>query len=280
MKNVTRTFLLLGVVVVFLSIILSVMGLLVEELYQDTNFYILKGWWINDWVTLLVAVPIFFLALALGKRGSKTGFALLAGLMMYTVYNYSYYLFGAAFNAMFLGYVVVFVMGIFGIITGVLTLIGLLRSDDLPSVRISKSISIYMTLTAIFLSIGWIGQWINFILKGIKPPLLEQFGATNHLVAALDMTLVVPWFLLGAVLLWKQSIIGLIISLMLHLKAVIYNVILIWGSLFQHGAGVEGAAALIPLWAFFLIGSALSLIGLLRTIDDKKINNVHRSRWI
>lgn len=264
MKYTSNIFLQLGIVVMLLSATLSLIGLFVDDLYHDTNLFILSGWRINDWVTLLVATPIFLIAIFLGKRGSKIGFALLAGLMTYTVYNYSYYLFGAAFNAAFLGYVIVFVLGIFGLITGVITLLNLVSRDDLPSILVGKSISVYMIITATFLSIGWVGQWLNFIIKGIKPPLLEQLGATNHLVAALDMTLVVPWFLFGAVLLWKEHILGLIVSLMVNLKSIIYNVILIWGSFFQHGEGVEGALSLIPLWGFFLIGSVLSMVGLLR----------------
>ncbi|MEW8987367.1 MAG: hypothetical protein AB2401_10275, partial [Bacillus sp. (in: firmicutes)] len=246
MKYTSKIFLQLGTAVMLLSATLSLIGLLVEDLYQDTNFFILSGWRINDWVTLLVATPIFIIAISLGKRGNKSGFALLAGLMMYTVYNYSYYLFGAAFNAAFLGYVIVFVLGIFGLITGVITLLHLVSQEDLPSILVTKSISVYMIMTATFLSIGWVGQWLNFIIKGIKPPLLEQLGSTNHLVAALDMTFVVPWFLFGAILLWKEHILGLIVSLMVNVKSVIYNVILIWGSFFQHGEGVEGAATLIP----------------------------------
>lgn len=266
MKAISRIFLQLGFAVMFLSAALSLMGLLWEGLYQDTNWFILTGWWINDWVTLLMAVPLFFLAIYLGKKGSKRGFALLTGLMMYTVYNYSYYLFGAAFNAAFLGYVFVFVLGLFGLLTGACILFSMLRRDDLPSIRATRSISSYMVLTGVFLSIGWIGQWVNFILKGINPPLLEQLGATNHLVAALDLTVVVPWFVFAAVLLWKQNILGLIISFMVHVKTVIYNVILLWGSVFQHNAGVDGAAVLMPLWGFFLMGSIASLVILFRSL--------------
>lgn len=265
-KDLSRLFLNIGFSIMLLSGALSLIGLFGDGLYQDTNLFILKGWWINDWVTLLIAFPAFILAIILAKQGLKGGYALLAGLMMYTVYNYSYYLFGAAFNAAFLGYVFVFVLGLFGLITGTLTLFNLLRKEDFPSIRSTRVISSYMVLTPVFLSIGWVGQWLNFVLEGITPPLLEQLDATNHLVAALDMSLVVPWFFLGAVLLWKQSVLGLVVALMINVKTVIYNVILMWGSIYQHQLGVEGAAALIPLWGFFLIGSAASLIVLFRSI--------------
>ncbi|MGM0904533.1 MAG: hypothetical protein ACQEXB_25995 [Bacillota bacterium] len=277
MNIIPRLFLQLGFAVMLLSLTLSLMGLFLDGLYQDTNLFILNGWWINDWVTLLIAVPLLLLALYLAKQGSIRGFSLLLGLMMYTVYNYSYYLFGAAFNIGFLGYVFVFVLALFGLLTGGILLINLLNSEDLPSIRVSRMISSYMILTAVFLSIGWVGQWLNFVLTGNKPALLEQLGATNHLVAALDMTFVVPWFIFGAVLLWKQSILGHIVSLVVNVKTVIYNVILLWGSFFQHKAGVESAADLIPLWGFFLVGSAGSMFVLLKSIKERMINNLWKS---
>lgn len=270
MNNISRIFLRLGFTALVLSATLSIIGLTWKGLYQDTNSLILKGWWFNDWVTLLVAVPLFALAIFLSNKGSIRGFALLMGLMMFTVYNYSFYLFGAAFNAVFLGYVAVFVVGIFGLLAGTLTLLSLLKSDHFPNIVVSKSISSYMVLTAIFLSIGWVGQWLDFVITGNKPQLMEQFEASNHLVAALDMTFVVPWFLFGAFLLWKQRISGLIVSFMVHVKTVIYNVILLWSSIAQYVDGVEGAKAFIPLWGFFLIGSTVSLVGLLRPLNKPK----------
>ncbi|OIJ19411.1 hypothetical protein BKP45_13270 [Anaerobacillus alkalidiazotrophicus] len=266
MKNISRVFLRIGIAIMLLSATLSLIGLLWEELYQDTNLLIVEGWWMNDWVTLLLAVPLFAIAIFLGKKGSKHGFGLLVGLMMYTVYNYSFYLFGAAFNAVFLGYVVVFVLGLFGLLTGALTLFTLLRKEDVPSIKVARVISIYMVVTALFLCIGWVGQWLSFVVTGTTPALMEQLEATNHLVAALDLTFVVPWFIFGAVLLWKYRVSGLIVSLMVHMKTVIYNVILLWSSISQHTSGVEGAIDFIPLWGFFFVGSSAAMVGLLRSL--------------
>jgi len=70
-----QDFFQLGVVVMFLSVTHSLIYLLVEGLYQDTNFYIVKGWWIGDLVTLFVTVLSFLLAIVLCKRGANTGFA-------------------------------------------------------------------------------------------------------------------------------------------------------------------------------------------------------------
>ncbi|OIJ14204.1 hypothetical protein BKP37_08965 [Anaerobacillus alkalilacustris] len=270
--NKTRQLLNIGIAIMLISATLSFIGLSWDGLYQDENLLILKGWWINDWVTLVVAVPLFAIAIILTKKGGLSGVALLSGLMMYTVYNYSYYLFGAAFNAAFIGYVIVFVLGLFGLLVGGVTLFSKLSVAHMPSLKICKFISIYMGLTALLLSIGWIGQWLRFVTTGITPALLEQLDITNHLVAALDMTLVVPWFLFGSVLLWKKQVAGLIVGFFVHVKTVIYTIILLWGSTSQMLTGIEDAGALIPLWGFFFSGSLISISLLLKPIIGSKIN--------
>lgn len=262
--KLSKIYFSIGFVVMTISAFLSLLGLFWEHLYQDSNELILTGWWINDWVTLVVAVPLFAFSLLMIKNESLTGYALLLGLMMYSVYNFSFYLFGAAFNAAFLGYVIILVLGLFGLILGAILLYGKLDKGHLPSSKASKLISSYMLLVVIFLSIGWIGQWLDFVVTGKIPELMERFDATLHLVAALDLTFVVPWFFVGAFLLWRQQVLGLIIAFMVHLKTIIYNIILLWGSIYQMNEGIEGASDFIPVWSFFIIGSTLTMIYLLK----------------
>lgn len=262
--NIRKAFIQLSVIIMFTSGSLSLLGLLWDGLYEDTNSLILTGWWINDWVTLAVAVPMFAISFFLATKEWLSGYALLFGLMMYTVYNYSFYLFGAAFNAAFIGYVIMFVFGVFGLILGAILLFSKLNACHLPSSKASKIISSYMFLIVVFLSIGWIGQWLDFVVTGKIPELMERFDATTHLIATLDLTFVVPWFFVGALLLWKQQISGLIIAFMVHVKTVIYNIILLWGSIYQMNVGIEGASQLIPIWTFFIVGSTVTLYYLIK----------------
>lgn len=277
--NISKLFTRLSVVIMLVSAFLSALGLLWDGLYQDTNTLILTGWRINDWVTLLVAVPLFAVAIYMTKKELLPGYALLIGLNMYTVYNYSFYLFGAAFNAAFIGYVLLFVLGIFGLILGAVYLFKALGRQHFPKAKTAKWISAYMFLIVFFLSVGWIGQWFDFVLTGKVPELMERFGTTIHLVAALDLTFVVPWFFVGAVLLWRQQISGLIIAFMVHMKTVIYNIILLFGSISQMTVGVDGESVFILFWVFFIVASTVSLIFLGKPLNKKttfnNMNKVH-----
>lgn len=78
----------------------AALGLLFPGRYRDVE-WIAATWWGNDWVTLGLAVPLLWFGAARAVRGSTRGLLLWLGTLAYCVYNYAYYLFGAALNAFF-----------------------------------------------------------------------------------------------------------------------------------------------------------------------------------
>ena len=79
----------------------AALGLAFPGLYRDTD-WIRAAWYGNDWVTLAAAAPLLWIASARAARGSVRGLLLWMGIAGYAVYNYAFYLFGAALNAFFL----------------------------------------------------------------------------------------------------------------------------------------------------------------------------------
>jgi hypothetical protein len=92
-----RTAYLLSTIIAFLAIVASAGGLLLGDLYRD-NALVTVGWVGNDLVTLVVAVSVLVAALILSMRGSLRARLVWLGMLGYTLYNYAFYLFGAAFN--------------------------------------------------------------------------------------------------------------------------------------------------------------------------------------
>ncbi|MFN2195339.1 MAG: hypothetical protein ACK2UW_04365, partial [Anaerolineales bacterium] len=89
------------VLVAVLAAAASAGGILLDGLYRD-NRWSASQFIGNDYVTLLVAVPLLTLGLWLAARGSGRGQLVWLGVLHYMLYNYAFYLFGAAFNAFFL----------------------------------------------------------------------------------------------------------------------------------------------------------------------------------
>ena len=90
----------LSVIIAVLALIASAGGLIFKDLYQD-NAFVRTTWLGNDAVTLFLAVPVLTTAMVLTERGSMKAQLVWLGMLDYMLYNYAFYLFGAAFNTPF-----------------------------------------------------------------------------------------------------------------------------------------------------------------------------------
>ena len=105
----------LSVIAATLMAVQSLLGLVLPGQYRDVE-WIRTTWFGNDWVTLVVAVPLLVIALRLASRGSLRGQLLWLGMLGYGAYNYAFYLFGAALNVFFPLYAMLLVLSVAGLI--------------------------------------------------------------------------------------------------------------------------------------------------------------------
>jgi hypothetical protein len=93
----------------------ALLGLAFLEHYRDPE-PIKTTWFGNDWVTAVLAVPLLVAGLVRAVRGFARGLLLWLGMIAYAVYNYAFYLFGAALNVFFLLYVLTMVVAVVALI--------------------------------------------------------------------------------------------------------------------------------------------------------------------
>lgn len=254
---------LMTFIIVMLTLIAAAGGLFIDELYKDTNSFALGAWYANDIILLIVGLPLLIAALVLSIRGSLRGQLVWLGMLNFTIYNYSYYLFGAALNAFFLIYAALFTLSMYSLIFGLVFLDYNKIEKSFKKKTPVKGISIFMILLAVTLGGAWIAQWVNFVLTGNPPQIMINLHATNNLVATLDLTFVVPLCIVAAYYLWIRKPVGYVLTIMLNVKGFVYNLILTFGSIIQAQAGIKSAMDLVPLWVILCIGCLSTFIILL-----------------
>lgn len=254
---------ILSIIIAILTFSASIGGLLINNLYRDTNSNVLKAWYINDLITLVVALPLFVFAIIFSIKGSKRSLLILLGMLDYCLYNFTFYLFGATLNLFFPIYVAIFTLSVFAIVIGITKVdIQELKTKSYNT-RYYRVISVYMFIWAGILGIAWIGQWFNFALTGKMPQIMLDMGSSNFLIGAIDLSFVVSVVIFTAVWLWQRRPWGYVLSVICNVKGAVYTVVLMAGSLVQARDGAEGALALMGLWMFIFIGCLLSTIALL-----------------
>jgi len=247
--RLSRTERSLSIVLAALMATQAVLGLLASGAYRDV-VWIKATWFGNDLVTLLIAIPLLLGAMRFASQGSTRARLVWLGVLGYAVYNYTYYVLGAALNVFFAIYVLTFVVSIASLI------LGLVGTDAVSVARAfsvrtpARAIGGYYVFVATGLSVVWLGAWAAYAFAGRPTPVeTEAF----HLVAALDMTLMVPALVTGGVLLWRRRPWGYVIAAVTGIQASLYLFVLSVNSVVSISRGITAAPGELPIWGTLLV---------------------------
>jgi len=248
--------------VALLMVVQAGVGVVAPSVYRDTG-WVTAAWYGNDLVSLLVAVPLLIWALVAAGRGSLRAELVWYAMLGYAVYNYAYYLFGAALNAFFPLYAALFVLPVFALVLALGSVdagaIAGRFTDGMPR----RWIAGYMLFTGIGLAIAWTAQWAAYVFAGTMPSIgVEPF----QLVAAMDLTFMIPWFVVGAILLLRRNPWGFLVTPIIILKGATYTLVLTTSSTVAALRGIEGTIEQIPIWAAWTAIGLLAAWATLRSV--------------
>ena len=260
---------ILSIIVTFLAATASAVGLFSSDLYRD-NSIVEAAWAGNDWVTLVIAVPVLLTALLFSWRGSLRAQLVWLGMLDYMLYNYAFYLFGAAFNRFFLVYVLLFTLSMYALIFGLVKM----DTADIGQEGVGKTavkfISGFMLIEALGLTTVYLIQSLNFVTTGQLPSILAIVDHPTSVIFALDLSLVVPVLLLGAIWLWQGRAWGYLLAVIANVKGAIYLFALAASSYTAAQVGAAEAGSQIPLWLTLSMGSLLASLLLLGKLNLQK----------
>lgn len=242
----------------------AAVGLFVDGLYRDNDF-VTATWRGADLVTLVVAVPVLVASLVLAQRGSRRARLVWLGMLDYTLYTYAFYLFGAAFNKLFLIYAALVALSILALVFALpgLEVEGMGR--DLGAGRPVGWVSGWMVVLALGLGGLWIAQSLAFVATGTLPGIVDKTGHPTNVVFALDLTLLVPFLVLAVVWLRQRQPWGYALAAIVNVKGAVYPLTLASGTVFAHRADEAGLAEL-PLWILLAVGCLVAAGALLRDL--------------
>jgi hypothetical protein len=139
------------------------------------------------------------------------------------------------------------------------------REQYRPTISIKWVIG-YIIIFSMLLIVMWIGQWLMFVIKGEVPKIIQDTGGLTHLVAALDLSMIVSPLIIGVIWMLKYRELGYIISAILMIQCTLTCIVLIVTAPFQSIANVADAWTMFPLWIITGVGCFVSSIVLLRNV--------------
>jgi hypothetical protein len=215
-----RAAFVLSAAIAVLMVAASLTGLLVADLYDESPWaeQALRG---GDLVTLVLAVPLLLGALVLTRRGSTRARAVWIGVLAYSVYNSAFYAFGTTFNDAFLLHIALLSCSIFALACAIVC------TDLVPVARTFGRVPGARNVTS--------GTLIADV------PVDGQ-----HLVFALDLSLLVPSLVLAGVLLLRRAPLGYLLGAAMAVMGAVYQVNMLAAGVFQARADVAGSTAFAP----------------------------------
>jgi hypothetical protein len=254
-----------------LAAVASGAGLLLPGLYRD-NDLVTAAWLGNDAVTLLVAVPVLAAALVLARRGSRRARLIWLGMLLYMLYNFQFYLFGAGFNALFLAYAAIFFLAAAGLVFG---LAGLdprtLAARVRPGVS-DRGVAAWMMTVAVLLGGFWVSLSVRYWITGEVPGMVEATSHPTNVTGALDLIMVVGLGLLAAAWLWRRTTWGYVLAVIWNVKGAAYMLALSMASVTAWRTGPAADITQLALWVPIGAGCLVSAWVLLRRLDDRPLS--------
>ena len=245
-----------------LMLIQATTGLLLPGQYRDVDW--IKATWVgNDWVTLLVGVPLLLAGIVLASRRSARGLLLWLGALGYAAYNYAFYLFGAALNAFFLLYVAAVVLAAVTLIVALAHLDVAGLTHAFPPATPVRMIGGALVSIGIGLAAVWIAMWAAYVFAGRPTPVEPE---AFQVVAALDLAVMVPAVAVGGILLWRRQRWGYVIAAIASIQGALYLLVLSVNSIVAIRRGLVTAPGELPIWGTLMLITSGVVVALLANV--------------
>jgi hypothetical protein len=220
------------------------------------------GYRAGDAVTLVLALPLLIISILLYRHAQLRGGLLLTGVLAYFLYTYGSMAFGAAYNPLFLVYVVLFSASLFALVLSLLSF----DMQELPAHFSSglprRGIGLFLIVSGTILALVWLVLSIVPALLGDTVP-TEVFSYTTFITGVVDIGIVAPALVVSGTLLLRRASLGYLLASMMLVFTVVLGVNLTAAGIVQVLTGAIGIGQFIGMTLPFVI---LTLIALWLTV--------------
>lgn len=244
-----------------------------KGLYQNDSVAMAVQARAQDVVTLCLGIPLLLFSLNLARKNSLKGRLLLTGTLGYFLYTYAVYTFVAMYNPFFLLFVALMSLSLFAFVLAMMSFDLNVLADSfsikLPVIFISGVLG----FLSVVVGLMWLGRIIPPLFNG-KPTLgLEHY--TTMVIQGIDLGIVIPVSVLGALLLIKRKPFGFLLTSVLMVKMITLLSALTAMIIGQALAGVEMSAAEMTIFPVFNLLAIYTLFLIMKNIREPIVSKDH-----
>lgn len=157
----------------------------------------------QDYVTLFLGIPLLLIALIGAQKGNARSRLLLGGVLLYFLVTYLFWLTMAAFNDLFLVYVVITSLSFFSFLLVLLHLPPRKVKATFVNPIPRGAAGIFLIVSAVLVASMWLSRLLPPLIRGTVPA--ELYHLTTMIVQGLDLALFLPIAMISGVLLYRKN---------------------------------------------------------------------------
>jgi hypothetical protein len=186
----------------------SLGGLLIPDMYaRETGDWMAQSIG-QDIFDLFIGVPALLVSFFLYRRGSRIGFFFLVGILIFLIYTFIIYALGIHFNRFFILYCNTLALANYSLIY-LLRRVGSKEVKSwFPRERKNVLPAVYLLFFAVLFYSLWLSSIIPSIANNTVPKDLETIGLMTNPVHVLDLSFLLPGFIITAILLLRKHSLG------------------------------------------------------------------------
>lgn len=245
-----------------LMVTASLLGLFVEGLYREGTAWAREAFRGGDLVTLVVAVPLLVGSLILVRRGSARARVVWTAMLVYVLYDFGYYVFGASFNDAFAIHIALLSLGIYGLACALPQLDVVGTGERLRNDAVARWVGVVLVVVGAGQGALWLFLLVRYVATG---ELLHDIPvAGQHLVFAMDLAVLMPALVVSGVLLFRRRAAGFFFGAAMAVMGAVYCLNGLVAAVFQSRADVPGVKAFSPDQIVLVLSMLIPAIVLLR----------------
>lgn len=209
----------------------------------------------QDIVNLFLICPLLLVFSVLIYLKNEYAFSMWAGTLLYLIYTYVIYCFNVHFNSYFLIYCLSLGLSFYLFIYFIYTQFK--EETSILNIKNQKIIAVYFISIAILFYFLWLADILPAIYSNTIPESLLKAGLITNPVHVLDLSIVLPGFLITGILLLKRRFTAIILAPILLSFIILMDiticVLTVFMSVQQIESGYLVAIVMVALAIFSMI---------------------------
>ena len=195
---------IITLLIIVLAVVCCLISIVNNDIYQDGE-WINAQWLGQDIVTLLIATPLLYISRRRGLINHQLKWKIvLDGVLLYFVYTYTFFAFGAQLTFLYLFHIAIFGLSVIGLFIALMDLLNPMQILESQQGFVKHTIVGYLLLMSLML----IFLWMSDIIAHLTVPGHTSDTPTGEpilLVYSLDLAIIIPLMIIATVGYWQRK---------------------------------------------------------------------------